>query len=1183
MAQRPGGLTDAPQSLPRRNPEEEYREMKKNIALIMMAALILPALVMPGNAQRTSKVEPNRANMRSKGDDPDLPKAGFPQINKKEYLMRREAYMGLVRATKDDPTGQRRAKAVDQMEQQERQSNPQAGRVPGEPLSPTNESSRVWTPLGPDPIPNGGTQGQENPTSGRTVTIAVHPTNPDIVYFGAASGGVYRTLDGGKTFTQLMDTAATQSIGFVALAPSDPSILFVGTGEGGFCLDCFFGRGLYRISDADSDQPKMAGPFTKNSAHENVFIGRGISAIAVDPTNPSNVFVTTYSGFSGIDGDIFKQLPSRGLYRSTNALSNSPTFDKVSITGSIGTTNRPMSDVVLDPGDHNTLLLYAYGGFDPPDGGVYRSTDALAATPTFEHTLTIGENFLDVNLRGELAITRVNNATTVYLASGETPNADTCPNVGQFGTLRKSTDGGATWSGQLPAGNGFCGGQCFYDIAVGVSPTDPSKVLLGGNVRSVCSESIARSTDGGATFVNRGQGVHADQQEVVFAPSNPQIVYEGNDGGIWKSINGGNSFFPINRKGYSATQFESIALHPTDRHFMIGGTQDNGTEFLRPNRTWLNADGGDGGYARIDQSATNTSNVTMYHTYFNFPDFLIGFARLRNTVCTLDKDWVFRGCGFEDPTLFCSGEPNAAPNGIDCSDNVNFYAPLELGPVGSAANHVNSTVYFGTTKLYRSVDEGDTMTVVHPSTGESFFDIIGAIGISPQNDDVRIIGKNGGQVFVTNTGANPMIEATPPGAPFKYVSRAVIDPNNQTTAYVTYTGYGVPNGQHVWKTTNLGDSGTTWQPVGNGIPDVPVNAFVVDPSNSQHLYAGTDIGVYRSINGGASWGPFTKALPRVPVFELAIQNPHRVLRAATHGRGIWEISLKRTVAKVADFNGDGRTDLSVQRPDTGTWHILNSTLSITIPNTTSAKPFLATDGSDKLVPGDYDADGKTDVAVFRPSEGTWRIKQSSGSELTVTFGQAGDLPVPGDYDGDGKTDVAVFRPTDGNWYRIESTEGFKVTHWGQNGDKPVQGDYDGDGKTDLAVFRPAEANWYIAKSSTNYTTSNIVQWGLSTDKLVPGDYNGNGRQDVAVWRPSTGTWYVLTKIGKKDFTAVNWGQDGDIPTPGDYDGDGMTDFAVWRPSPGDWFVLKSSNQPIRGQHWGQPGDTPVPSTYIPEQ
>ena len=253
--------------------------------------------------------------------------------------------------------------------------------------------------------------------------------------------------------------------------------------------------------------------------------------------------------------------------------------------------------------------------------------------------------------------------------------------------------------------------------------------------------------------------MHADQQEVVFAPSNPQIVYEGNDGGIWKSINGGNSFFPINRKGYSATQFESIALHPTDRHFMIGGTQDNGTNFLRPNRTWLNADGGDGGYARIDQSATNTTNVTMYHTYFNFPDFLIGFARLRNTACTLEKDWVFRGCGFEDPTLFCSGEPNAATNGINCSDNVNFYAPMELGPVGSAANGVNSTVYFGTTNLYRSANEGDTMAVVHPASGQGFFDIISAIGISRQNDNVRIIGKNGGQVFVTNTG-QPVIEAT---------------------------------------------------------------------------------------------------------------------------------------------------------------------------------------------------------------------------------------------------------------------------------------------------------------------------------------------------------------------------------------------------------------------------------------
>src|SRR5918912_1899444 len=334
--------------------------MKKNLALIMVAALWLPALVLPGNAQRKARAMSDRSESRfeNEANDPDLPsKGGASRLNKKDYLWQREQHTEILRGTKDDPTGARRGRALAQMNQQERQLRLQRESVaPGSPDASLTESSRIWTPVGPDPIPNGNVQGGQTPTSGRTVTIAVDPTDPNVVYFGAASGGVYRTMNGGQTYTQLMDTAVTENIGFVAIAPSDPNTVFVGTGEGGFCLDCFFGRGIYRIRNAKSDAPVLEGPFNTNSSNANVFIGRGISAVAVDPNNPNNVYATTTSGFSGIDGNVFNANPSRGLYRSTNALAASPTFDKVSITGTVGLGNRVMSDVVYDPTDSNILI-----------------------------------------------------------------------------------------------------------------------------------------------------------------------------------------------------------------------------------------------------------------------------------------------------------------------------------------------------------------------------------------------------------------------------------------------------------------------------------------------------------------------------------------------------------------------------------------------------------------------------------------------------------------------------------------------------------------------------------------------------------------------------------------------------------------------------------------------------------
>ncbi len=267
----------------------------------------------------------------------------------------------------------------------------------------------------------------------------------------------------------------------------------------------------------------------------------------------------------------------------------------------------------------------------------------------------------------------------------------------------------------------------------------------------------------------------------------------------------------------------------------------------------------------------------------------------------------------------------------------------------------------------------------------------------------------------------------------------------------------------------------------------------------------------------------------------------------------------------ADFDGDGKTDLSVFRPSEGNWYLNRSTAGFTVAGWGVS--------TDLLVPGDYDGDGKADLAIFRPSTGQWFVLRSSdGGFSAPTFGASGDIPVQGDYDGDGKADLAVFRPSNNTWYIANSSGGSTVTSFGASGDIPVRGDYDGDGKTDIAIYRAGA--WWIARSTGGVTVTNF---GNGTDKAVPADYDGDNKDDVAVYRPSEGKWYILrSSNGAVDF--ITFGLSTDIPVPGDYDGDGKDDTAIYRN--GTWW-LNRSTAGVASAAFGLSTDTAIPTRYIP--
>jgi Tol biopolymer transport system component len=413
------------------------------------------------------------------------------------------------------------------------------------------------------------------------------------------------------------------------------------------------------------------------------------------------------------------------------------------------------------------------------------------------------------------------------------------------------------------------------------------------------------------------------------------------------------------------------------------------------------------------------------------------------------------------------------------------------------------------------------------------------------------------------------------------------------------------SGNHIWlinadgtnehrlSTNPSPDSGPAWSPNGSKIaftrggPFPGIYVINVDGTNEVSLSVpganitdyspswssdNTKIAFLRSAPTGAISGIYVMNTDGTNPIRLSI--PSGGIRGGVAFQPVSTANRQRF-----DFDGDFKDDFAVYRAGStptaqSYWDILRSGT-----NTPLSVQFGS--GEDRIVPADYNGDGKTDIAVFRPSNGSWYITTDFGINYTaIHWGTDGDIPLPGDFDGDGKADIAVYRPSEGVWYILRSSDGSFVGHqFGTSTDKPLLMDYDGDRKTDLAFLRTAGTDyyWFILQSSNN--TAVVPRFSIVGDKAVPADYDGDGKSNLAVYRPETGKWIILNAAGTGSVE-YQWGVSGDLPAPGNFDADGLTDLTVFRPDTATWYVARSAGSPLF-QEWGRGTDMPVQAAYIP--
>lgn len=648
-------------------------------------------------------------------------------------------------------------------------------------LSPEQAEQLMWTSIGPENI------------GGRIRSIVIDPNAPTTMWLGAVGGGVWKTTDGGMSWSTNTDFLANLAVNCLALSPigfNGPTI-YAGTGEGYFNADEIQGNGIFKTTNGGTTWAQLS-----STANNPNFYW--VNRLAISPSNPQLLLAGT----------------QYGLFRSSD---------------SGGTWSQRMNTLgVLDVVFHPTDGTKCIAGIR--DGIAYYSTDAgltwIAATGL---PPSAG--------RVEVAYSR-SNPLIVY--------ANVEYNGGQ---LYRSSDGGHSYAAVGAPGTG----ASWYNDPLWVDPTNSNTLVFGGG-------NLYRSTDGGVTRTTINSP-HPDYHVVVQDPGydgvNNKIAYCGNDGGIFKTTNilASPVVWTSLNHTLGITQFYGGAGNATSGT-IIGGTQDNGTvTYLGDPNAWITMFGGDGGFCAADQTDLNY----FYGEYINLQIY-------RSTNGGHSAGYIYNGI---------------TDAGTSCA---NFVAPFVLDPSNP------NTLLAGGAHLWRSTNvktPQPSWTAIKPALGCN--NNISATAVAPNNSNIIWVGYNDGSVWYTTNGTatNPTWTQANNGLPARYCTRLTVSMPPGGLSATIYACFGSFNSGNVWKTTN---NGATWTNIHNNLPQIPIYSLVVSPLDSSQLYAGTQMGVFASSDGGAHWSPSNEAPANTVVDELFWVGTNLV--AATHGRSMFTATIQ---------------------------------------------------------------------------------------------------------------------------------------------------------------------------------------------------------------------------------------------------------------------------------------------------